>query len=151
MEIVLQAGQRQCKSHLQALKNHFNDALTRVRQALAAPVTPGKDESGPDLAELVSTLVAAASEKPGAVLQDLQVFLQPELTFGVKQEFRQAFCIDSVREGLVVAFILHVNSTTRAFCLPARQNAPPALLLILSKLCLEFESSIVQHLVRFVS
>ncbi|PSN42746.1 hypothetical protein C0J52_10673, partial [Blattella germanica] len=146
-EIVLRAGRRQCRHHLQTLKAHFADALTQVRQSLAAPKIINQDGDGStSLSELLTSLVLATVEKVKGVLQDLLVFSQPDLTFGLKPHFREAFCIDNVREDLVVGFLHHLIATTRGFCGMGDAKSPPSLLLLLSKMCLEFETSSVHYL-----
>ncbi|XP_034256470.1 vacuolar protein sorting-associated protein 51 homolog [Thrips palmi] len=144
--IALKAGRRQCKIHLQALKGHFWEALTRVRQTLAAPKAAGQDKDGPSLPELLTSVVLATRVKVKNVLQDLLVFLQPDLMFAMKPMFREAFCVDGVREGLVVGFMHHLTATARGFCAPGHHSVPPALLLLLSKMCLDFESTTVREL-----
>ncbi|XP_068084735.1 vacuolar protein sorting-associated protein 51 homolog [Anabrus simplex] len=146
-DIVLRAGRRQCRFHLQTLKAHFADTLTRVRQSLAAPKLISQDgDNSNSLSELLTSLVLATVEKVKGVLQDLLVFAQPDLTFGLKPHFREAFCVDNVREELVVGFLHHLTATARGFCDSADSKAPPSLLLLLSKMCLEFETSSVHYL-----
>lgn len=76
-----------------------------------------------------------------------QIFSQPDLTFGLKPHFCEVFCIDNVREDLVVGFLHHLTATARGFCVSGDSKSPPALLLLLSKMCLEFETSSVHYLV----
>ncbi|KAK7872847.1 hypothetical protein R5R35_006718 [Gryllus longicercus] len=146
-DIVLKAGYRQCRSHLQALKTHFSDTLTCVRQSLAAPKLVSQDgDNSSSLFELLSSLVISTVEKVKGVLQDLLVFAQPDLTFVLKPHFQEVFCVESVREHLVVGFLHHLTAVARGFCGSGDVKAPPALLLLLSKMCLEFESSNVHYL-----
>lgn len=152
-EIVIRAGRRQCRSHLHALKAHFSECLTRVRQSLAVPrliTSPTTDTPSSSLTtELLTQLVLATVEKIKGVLQDLMVFLQPDLAFASNPKFLEAFCVDSVREGLVVGFIHHLTATARSFT--TNSANPPALplLLILSKMCLEYEATNVHYLLSF--
>ncbi|XP_054286539.1 vacuolar protein sorting-associated protein 51 homolog [Macrosteles quadrilineatus] len=144
MELVMRAARRQCRMHLHALKSQLTDSLSHVRQALAAPrlvVTDAVTQNG---TELVTQLVLATVEKVKGVLQDLLVFIQPDLAFAAKPKFLEAFCIDSVREGLVVGFIHHLTATARSFCSANVPSLP--LLLILSKTCLEFEATNIHYL-----
>nr|CAD7433319.1 unnamed protein product [Timema monikensis] len=146
-DIVLRAGRRQCRFHLQTLKIYFSDTLSRVRQTLAAPKLISQDgDSSSSLSELLTSLVLATVEKVKGILQDLLLFSQPDLTFGLKPHFREGFCIDNVREELVVGFFHHLTATARSFCNIGENKAPPALLLLLSKMCLEFEGSSVHYL-----
>lgn len=71
---MLRAGRRQCRFHLQALKAHFANTLTQVRQSLAAPKLISQDGDGStSLSELLTSLVLATVEKVKGVLQDLLV------------------------------------------------------------------------------
>lgn len=72
--IVLNASRKQCKSHLQALKVHFSESLSRVRQALATPklINQTGDNSN-NLSELLTSLVLTNVEKIKGILKDLMV------------------------------------------------------------------------------
>ena len=80
----------------------------------------------------------------------LKVFSQSDLTFSLKPDFRESFCVDNVREGLVVGFLHHLTATARGFCSSTDSKAPATLLLLLSKMCLEFEASTVHYLVSLL-
>ncbi|KAJ8865760.1 hypothetical protein PR048_033281 [Dryococelus australis] len=148
-EVVLRAGRKQCRAHLQGLKLHFADALTRVRQSLAAPRLVGQEGDGSGgLPELLTSLVLTTVEKVKGVLQDLLLFAQPDLTFGLKPHFRERFCVEHVREELVVGFLLHLTATARSFCSAGDSKVPPILLLLLSKVCLELQASSVHYLLQ---
>ncbi|KAF4532618.1 hypothetical protein B566_EDAN011531 [Ephemera danica] len=157
LEVVLNAGQKQADSHLLALKAHFLELLSQVRQSLAVPRmaspseeagkaegTTARHESG--LSEMLSSLVAASVDKVKCSLRDLMLFLQPDLTFSLKPNFKPVFCRYSVREGLVVAFIRFITETAMGFC-TGPERTPPTLLLLLSKMCLELETSSVHYLI----
>ena len=73
----MKAGRRQCKIHLNALKGHFWEALTQVRQTLAAPKVGSQDKDGPSLQELLTSLVLSTRVKVKNVLQDLLVSCLP--------------------------------------------------------------------------
>ena len=76
MDIVINAGRKQCRNHLHSLKQHLNEALVRVRQTLA---TKTSQESDGGLAELQATLVMPTIERVKGVLQDLLVCYSPIL------------------------------------------------------------------------
>lgn len=81
-------------------------------------------------------------------IQFFQVFLQPELSFSLKTQFLQSFCVDEVREGLVVGFLHHLTITAAGFCNGSDvPKFPPTLLLLLSKMCIEYKESNVRYLV----
>ncbi|XP_058800448.1 vacuolar protein sorting-associated protein 51 homolog [Phymastichus coffea] len=143
-EIVISAGRKQCRNHLAALKQHLNETLAKVRQTLASKVS---SESDGGLPELQALLVMPTIEKVKGILQDLVIFLQPELSFGLKPQFLQRFCVDEVREGLVIGFLYHLTATANGFCTGLdTPKFPLTLLLLLSKMCLEFKDSNVHYL-----
>ena len=62
------------------------------------------DEGDVNLSELNQALLSTVAEKIRSQLTDLQLFIDPELTFAVKTYFRAKFCRYFVREGVLVAF-----------------------------------------------
>ncbi|XP_026471225.1 vacuolar protein sorting-associated protein 51 homolog [Ctenocephalides felis] len=151
-DIIIDAANKQCKHQLKSLELHFNQSVTSIRQTLA---TNGNSAFKSDsvtldgsLNDLMSNLVLTTIEKCKVVLKDLMVFLQPELTFNVKSEFRASLCFNGIREGLIVEFLHYITETVRDFCSPNNtSNVPPELLLILCKLCFEFENTGVHTLI----
>ncbi|KAJ8968155.1 hypothetical protein NQ314_002412 [Rhamnusium bicolor] len=78
-EIVINAGRKQCKAHLQILKMHFSDMLTKVRQSLTTPKLISQDDSSKNLSELLNSLIMTIVEKIKGVLQDLVLSQTDEL------------------------------------------------------------------------
>lgn len=146
-DIVVNAGKKQAKAHLQALKQYFAEGITKVRQKLSQKIIP-QEESTKNLNELLNSLIMTTVEKVKGVLQDLVAFIQPDINFGQKSVFRDSFCIDNVREGLIVCFIHHITATARNFCTNnvSDPKIPPTLLLVLSKYCLYFQNNSVHYL-----
>lgn len=70
---MINAGRKQCKAHLQILKIHFGDLLTKIRQTLTTPKLISQEESSKNLNELLISLVVTVVEKIKGVLQDLVV------------------------------------------------------------------------------
>ncbi|KAJ3642809.1 hypothetical protein Zmor_025562 [Zophobas morio] len=147
-DIVINAGRKQCKAHLQILKMHFADSVTKIRQSLTTPKLVSQEDSSKNLNELLSSLILSIVEKIKGVLQDLVVFIQPEINFAQKPQFKDSFCVDNVREGLIVCFMHHLTATARSYCAKVASDLkiPPTLLLLLSKLCLDFQSGSVGFL-----
>jgi hypothetical protein len=59
------------------------------------------------------------------------------------------FCSQGVREGLIVGFIRSVCQTAQSFCdSPGEKGGatPPALLLLLSRLCLDYETATISYI-----
>lgn len=147
-DIVINAARKQCKSHLQILKMHFADTLTKIRQTLSTPKLINQEESTKNLNELLNSLVVTIVEKVKGVLQDLVVFLEPTVNFANKPQFKDSFCIDNVREGLIVCFLHHLTATARSFCAKGASDPkiPPTLLLVLSKFCIDFQNGHVHFI-----
>lgn len=88
-----------------------------------------------------------------SIMLALQVFIQPDINFAQKSQFRDSFCIDNVREGLIVCFIHHLTAAARNYCSSSILDlkVPPTLLLLISKFCLDFQNGNVHYLVSYVS
>jgi len=83
----------------------------------------------------------------------LGVFRVPGWYFwGVTPHFwlQGEFCVEAVSEGLVVAFVRWLCRTAQGFADgPAEQGAPaapPALLLLLACLCLDYEATTITYI-----
>ncbi|XP_065212386.1 vacuolar protein sorting-associated protein 51 homolog [Planococcus citri] len=158
-EIVIKAARRQCRLHLNALKIYFSESIANVKQTLAtsksllAPNVKTESNSSSErtyeslFSEFLTCLVTNVIEKIKGILQDLMVFLQPELLFSSKNNFRESFCVDSVREGLVVSFLHHLIATINSFTETA---IPQQLLFILSKVSLQYHSQAIHSLLDLV-
>ncbi|KAM4620054.1 vacuolar protein sorting-associated protein 51 homolog [Polymixia lowei] len=165
-EIVVRAATERVKQYLAALQSFYLDSLTDVRQALAAPrltvasasVTAGGSllgglASGRDapnsLPELLSSLSASILNQIKSVLASVHLFTAKDITFSNKPYFKGEFCSQGVRESLVVSFIKFVCQSSRQFCESAGDkggSTPPALLLLLSRLCLDYETSTISYI-----
>ncbi|XP_049599475.1 vacuolar protein sorting-associated protein 51 homolog [Syngnathus scovelli] len=162
-EIVIRAATERVKQYLAALQNFYMDSLTDVRQALATPrlslAAPGAGShlggpaSGRDgatsLPDLLSSLSASILNQIKSVLASVHLFTAKDITFSNKPYFKGEFCYQAVRESLVVSFIKFVCQSSRQFCESAGDkggSTPPALLLLLSRLCLDYETSTISYI-----
>uniref|UniRef100_A0A8C7T5R4 Vacuolar protein sorting-associated protein 51 homolog n=1 Tax=Oncorhynchus mykiss TaxID=8022 RepID=A0A8C7T5R4_ONCMY len=148
-EIVVRAARERIKQYLAALQRFYLDSLRDVRQALAAPrLATGKDAPA-SLPELLSSLSASILNQIKSVLASVHLFTAKDITFSNKPYFKGEFCSQGVRESLVVNFIKFVCQSSRQFCESAGDrggSTPPALLLLLSRLCLEYETSTITYI-----
>lgn len=145
--IVAVAARDRVTHYLDSLKQHFTDCLTDIRQTLASPRQgANKQEPGVNLTELLGNIQVTTLEQVKSVLVNLQVFTAHDITFAMKPYFRGPFCTEGVREGLVVAYVQHITQVCKDFC-EGTATAPPALLLILSRMCSDLESSTISYLV----
>ncbi|NWQ69497.1 VPS51 protein, partial [Neopipo cinnamomea] len=142
------AARERVDRYLRALQTFFLGCLGDVRQALAAPRPPGKE--GPGLPDLLATLAASVLGQLKAVLAYVQLFTARDVAFASLPYFKGEFCVAAVREGLVVAFVRWLCRTARGFADgPAERGAPaapPALLLLLARLCLDYENSTISYI-----
>lgn len=145
-DIVCRAGADRCALYLKSLKEHFSECLTDIRQNLLSAKSPSQpDGNSTNLTDLLRTAQASILEQLRSVLYNLQAFIQSDITFASKSYFRDPFCKTHVREGVVVKFFRHINDVSSEFCdtINDRGAAPAALLLILSRLCLDFETNTI--------
>uniref|UniRef100_A0A665XD38 Vacuolar protein sorting-associated protein 51 homolog n=2 Tax=Echeneis naucrates TaxID=173247 RepID=A0A665XD38_ECHNA len=149
-EIVIRAATERVKQYLSALQSFYMDSLTDVRQALATPRLSVAGRDAPNsLPELLSSLSASILNQIKSVLASVHLFTAKDITFSNKPYFKGEFCSQGVRESLVVSFIKFVCQSSRHFCESAGDkggSTPPALLLLLSRLCLDYETSTISYI-----
>uniref|UniRef100_A0A669B748 Vacuolar protein sorting-associated protein 51 homolog n=1 Tax=Oreochromis niloticus TaxID=8128 RepID=A0A669B748_ORENI len=148
-EIVIRAATERVKQYLSALQSFYMDSLTDVRQALATPRLSVAGTSVAGLPELLSSLSASILNQIKSVLASVHLFTAKDITFSNKPYFKGEFCSQGVRESLVVSFIKFVCQSSRQFCETAGDkggSTPPALLLLLSRLCLDYETSTISYI-----
>ena len=107
LDLVLEASELHCQRTLQSLKECLQESMLTARQAMVAPrrrLNTDSDEGDVNLSELNQALLSSVAEKIRSHLTNLQLFIDPELTFAVKTYFRAKFCRFYVREGVLVAF-----------------------------------------------
>ncbi|ESP00450.1 hypothetical protein LOTGIDRAFT_173187 [Lottia gigantea] len=149
LEIVSKAARDRVEHYLLALKQHFTDCMTDIRQKLAAPRPAGKHDGAANLAELLTNMQSSVMDQIRSVLNNLQAFTAPDITFAMKPYFRGPFCSQDVREGLIVSFIKHICTTCNDFCecVGEKGSIPPSLLLILAKYSSDLETTSISYLV----
>lgn len=146
--IVTRAAHNRVKFYAQRLHQQFAVSLTDIRQTLAAPKHQAHDKTL-SLAELRSNLHSAIVGQIKTALTNLKSFIGPDVTFAVRPYFRGPFCSDDIRQALVVEHIVHVLNSAQEFCDNVREkttHAPPSLILLLSRLCLDFHESTIDYL-----
>ncbi|XP_052862525.1 vacuolar protein sorting-associated protein 51 homolog isoform X2 [Anopheles cruzii] len=147
LDIIVNAAQQLCLAHMKSLKDHLTDSLSSVRLALVSSATVTTANGG--LRELISNLYVSTIEKVKGLMQDLLIFLQPEWSFNLKGDPKGVQCIEGIRENLLVAFLHHFCATVTSYG-SVSSAAPPTLLLVLSKVCLEMERAGVHTLTSLV-
>ncbi|XP_002732625.2 vacuolar protein sorting-associated protein 51 homolog, partial [Saccoglossus kowalevskii] len=146
-DIVSKAAKDRVHHYICKIQQHFADTLTDARQSLCAPRLLAKQD-GTNLSDLLNTMALSIVDQLKQVLANLQAFIANDITFAHTPYFRGSFCNRDVREGLVVGFIRHINSIAQDLCDGSgdKSSAPPALLLLLSRLLLDFGTSTIGYL-----
>ncbi len=152
MSLILDVAKHTCQVTLDKLKDQLDESLLETRKILVAPRPLNTDSSGPDLRGLNRKLLGGISDRLRGCTTNLQLFLDPELTFAVKTNFRTSFCRAAVREGVVVAHCKQIIGVCQDFCSDdsTEKTVPPILLLLLSRTCLDLQSSTIQNVMSVV-
>ena len=165
MQIVEKASEDQCQHFLSYLKSKYQEELTNIRHSILSSTSQSASSSRTStiathssvnfekfsLSDLLITLQTSISELIKTVVAGLTPFTDPEVTFAIKTQFQQNFGTKCVREVVVIGFIKHILSN----CLDYEKNystatSPPSqLILLLSRLCLDFDNSIIAYLLSF--
>lgn len=124
-----------------------NVALIGTNNSLMpSPVSTIHDRK---LQQLHDSTFKSITEQIKNVLTNLQAFIASDISFSAKVHFNEPFCKDFVRERLLVPYLKYIANTVREFTDGSHEPVPHALLLILTRLCLEFESVAIDYLVNF--
>lgn len=160
LELVLHVSKSYCHVTLDHLHHEFVDnSLVEARKRLVAPQSSrvlsssNSEYKEPDLKEINGKLLAELNERLRLqTTNNLQLFLDPELTFAVKPQFRSTFSRVYVREGVVVAHFKHILQVCRDFCSDGatEKTVPPILLLLLSRTCLDLQSHMTANVLSLV-
>ncbi|GIY74016.1 vacuolar protein sorting-associated protein 51 homolog [Caerostris extrusa] len=150
IQIVKKTAQERCNYYLQKLIECFSAAMVNMRQSIAAPRTLNQ-EGSKGLTDLLNVFESQISSRINTVQADLQLFIQTDITFAMKIQFKEEFCREYVREGVIIAFLRHINKTCQEFCSYNERNTVPAqLILVLSRFCLNLEQSSISEWVSLV-
>ena len=100
MSLILEVSKHVCQVALDDLKGKLDEDLLEIRKLLLTPRAAGN--GGPELRSLNRKLISGMNERLRTYLTHLQLFLDPELVFAVKTNFRTSYCRSAVREGVFV-------------------------------------------------
>lgn len=153
LEIVINAANRLCEHHQQSLRDFLADRISSVRLALTTATAPtafaiggdqqscGTTAATPNLNELVTNLYQSTVQKVRGVLQDLLIFVQPDLSFRLSADAKGAACIVGIRENLLVGFLRHAAGQLGAVASAIEDciEPPTSMHLVLARTCLDFE------------
>ncbi|XP_015929560.1 vacuolar protein sorting-associated protein 51 homolog [Parasteatoda tepidariorum] len=150
IKIVKNVAKNRCNYYLMKLKDCFSAAMTNMRQSIVAPNNAGHDNTltFTDILNKFEMQIASAIKTAES---DLQLFISPDVSFTMKIRFKEEFSCNYVREGVVVAFLKHINKTCEEFCdSNERSTAPAQLLLLLSRFCLNSEQSSISDFISSI-
>lgn len=146
--IVAFSAHNRVAQYTNYLNEQFHGIITNSRQALLSSRTSHADD-GNNIANILQETSDTIQESLKSVLSNLKAFINHDIAFSVKPYFRGPFCIDDVRQGLVVNYLKHLVEKCQDFAMESSNdnNVPATLLLILCRLCSDFSSNITGHLI----
>ena len=154
MTLVLTVAQHVCDVTLRSLKMKLDEDLLETRKLLVTPraLSSSTSNSHVDLRTLNRKLMSGVGERLRNQMTNLQLFLDPELTFAVKTHFRTTFCRSAARDGGAVAHFKQLLEAADNCCSadPPDRTVPPLLLLLLSRTCLDLQMSTMQNIMSGV-
>uniref|UniRef100_H2YB87 Vacuolar protein sorting-associated protein 51 homolog n=1 Tax=Ciona savignyi TaxID=51511 RepID=H2YB87_CIOSA len=145
--IIVRVAKARCEHYKLALEEFFMDCLTDARHAISSPKgSIGKSTPVTlNLLDLVNSTASAILNQVKSVLADVQLFTVRDINFSNMSYFSREFSCQDVREVIIVSFLQYISETLRKFCDrsggPRSGLPPPALLLLLSRLCRDFEQN----------
>jgi len=145
--IVALAAHNRVKQYYEYLQEKLTVIIADMRQSLVTSRLVGSDKKK-TLSDIMATAMADLINQIKSVLQNLKAFVHLDITFSSKPYFRGPFCIDDIREGLVVSFLKNILSKAKTFYSEHGISAqvPSSLLVIMSRLCLDLAEKTIRHL-----
>jgi hypothetical protein len=137
---------KECLTDLrQSVATLGNSSSNLTSTSTMSVVQPAANER--KLQHLHDTTFKSITEQIKNVLVNLQAFIASDISFSAKVHFNEPFCKDYVRERLLVPYLKYIALVCKEFADGSHDPVPYALLLILTKLCLDFESAVIDYLV----
>jgi hypothetical protein len=127
--------------------SNSNLSLVANKPVGSAASSPGSINEK-KLQNLHDNTFKSITEQIKNVLTNLQSFIASDVSFSAKVYFNEPFCKDYVRERLLVPYLKYIAQVAKEYSDGSHDPIPYSLLLILSRLCLEFESVAVDYLVN---
>jgi len=147
-EIVIRVTKARCRYFTNSLYEFFEICVNDVKSAISPNKSSSVNKQN-DLSELVSSTASNLLNQVKSTLADVQLFTISDNNFSSIDYFQQDFSCEDVRENLIVNFIYHINNVMGEMCEQSLSNAashPVDLLLVMSKLCRDFELSTVEYI-----
>ena len=112
--------------------------------------TSAANKNEKKLQSLHDSLFKSILEQVKNVLTNLQAFIASDISFSAKVYFNEPFCKQYVREILLIPFLKYVANANGEYSTGAHDPVPYPVLLVLSRLCLQFESVAIDYLITLV-
>ena len=126
------------------IKEKYSEKLVSSRHAILG----NSEESQVNLSEILLALESHLSEQIKIAIHSLTGFMNPKLSFYSKSFFKEKLGF-KIREEIVVAAIKYiVHSSLEYSKKPA--SSSPKLILLLSRLCVDFDLSLVSSIINAV-
>lgn len=150
LDIANAACKSQRKNTFEFLRDHFNTELTKLRQSLVGTGTLSHEQKKQNMSELLINLEMVISEQTKAAMASLLAFTQPEVTFVRENSGFELTFSRTVREDVIVKYLREVLAISLNYQKAGLNSAPPSqIVLLLAKLCLDFDSSVISYLLAF--
>ena len=164
MQIVEKASEDHCQHFLSHLKAKYQEELTNIRHSILSTTSSQSGGSRSSsmgasavtfekqtLSDLLITLQTSISELIKSAVAGLTPFTDPEVTFAAKTQFLHNFGTKMVRELVVIGFIRYILSNSMDYekNYSTATSPPSQLILLLSRLCLDFDNSIIGYVLSF--
>ncbi|CAH8575291.1 unnamed protein product [Schistosoma turkestanicum] len=161
LEIIIQVARMQTTYYFDILCQNAVESFTDLRHKLAShglqtshliseEVKKMKktENDSHQLSSLLDALSSSLVSQLRNVLKAEEAFLNTKSTFSNRPQFRNSFCIDQIREGLIVGYLNFLVQFLNDLAKTDACKIPGPILLTLGKLCLIWaDSGTVGHLI----
>ncbi|CAH8636730.1 unnamed protein product [Schistosoma intercalatum] len=161
LEIINQVARMQTTYYFDILCQNAVESFTDLRHKLASHGLQTSNSTNEEVNKVnkignnnhqLSSLLDALSSSLVSQLRDVlkaeEAFLSTNSTFSSRPQFRNSFCIDQIREGLIVGYLNFLVQFLSDLAKTAVCKIPGPILLTLGKLCLMWaDSGTVGHLI----
>ncbi|CAH8656615.1 unnamed protein product [Schistosoma curassoni] len=161
LEIINQVARMQTTYYFDILCQNAVESFTDLRHKLASHGLQTSNSTNEEvnkvnkignnnhqLSSLLDALSSSLVSQLRNVLKAEEAFLSTDSTFSSRPQFRNSFCIDQIREGLIVGYLNFLVQFLSDLAKTAVCKIPGPILLTLGKLCLMWaDSGTVGHLI----
>ncbi|RWS28273.1 vacuolar protein sorting-associated protein 51-like protein [Leptotrombidium deliense] len=147
LSVVQEVTEKQCLKILDISKEKFVGQIQNVRHLIITSFAARENKEKIILSEILITLETTISEQIKSSLAGLANFIDPDVRFCARTSFQEEFS-QTVREAVVTPFLRFIVTSSLEYKRASIQP-PTQLILLLSRLCLDLEHSIIQYLISY--